>query len=186
MPASQKPERVIDKVRRHIQRRDTKAAEDRVMRQVRAEDRYCRFPLCGCGRMKLALDVAHAGEAGHRGMGGNRSLSKTTPENLMLLCRPRHKAHQFSVDKKTLRVEALTDAGLRGPVRWLVRASEVFIPESFALLEDSQGRFYGPTDAGRISADAWFELARERSRHVFETFTDTQSVILRYLATMEH
>lgn len=153
--ACPKPERVIDKVRRHISRRKTAGDEQKIMAKVRAEDRYCRFPLCGCGRMKLPTEIAHAGEAGHRGMGGNRSLSATTPENLILLCRPRHRAHKFSIDKKTLRVVPLTPAGLRGPVQWWVDWETL---QDWALTE--HGLFLAARPVG-----GWVILAEETAPH---------------------
>ena len=164
-----KPERIMDRVRRHMKRRDTKAAEERVMRQVRREDRYCRFPLCGCGKLKLPLDVAHAGDEGHRGMGGNPSLSATTPENLILLCRPRHRAHKFAIDKKTLRVEPLTARGLRGPVRWLIDPEATQVNELLVWRGDR----------------LWFPLAMESRPHVVMPLSAPQSAILHLLAGME-
>lgn len=164
-----KPDHVMSKVRRHIKRRETKSAEDRIMAAVRREDRYCRFPLCGCGKLKLTLDVAHAGEQGHRKMGGNRSLSATQPQNLILICRPRHRAHKFALDKHTLRVEPLTERGLRGPVRWWIdRAS----------LNTEVTWYLNPAEGEEL-------LATETAPHSFEPFTEAQAAILRYLATME-
>lgn len=170
MTPNWKPQRVVEKVRRSIKRKATKSAEDRIMQSVRREDRFCRFPLCGCGRLKLTLDVAHAGEDGHRGIGGNRSLSRTTPANLILICRPRHRAHQFAVDQKTLRVEPLTDAGLRGPVEWWVSL--------YALPDDLRERL------GLQADDVELLLAVETRPHTCLPFTPEQAAILKHLATM--
>lgn len=175
MIANPKPERIMDRVRRHIRRRDTKAAEERIMRAVRAEDRYCRFPGCGCGRLKLGLEVAHAGQAGHRKMGGNPSLSATVPENLILLCAPRHRKHRFAVDRKTLRVEPLTDAGLRGQVRWWIDASR--LPDDMLAAMVTNPRFVAP-------GEEWL-LAVETRPHTFLPFTPEQAAILKLLSGME-
>lgn len=164
--ACPKPERIVDKVRNHMRRRLHVSAEEKIMRAVRKEDRYCRFALCSCGRLKLGLEVAHAGEDGHRGMGGNRSLSRTTPENLLLICRPRHRAHKFSIDKKTLQADPLTPAGMRGPVRWLIDMDE----------------WDGNVSTGYAR---WFELARETSPHQLEPLTDQQRAMLLELAEMK-
>lgn len=168
-----KPERIMDRVRRHMKRQETKAAEERVMRQVRREDRYCRFPLCGCGKLKLPLDVAHAGDEGHRGMGGNPSLSATTPENLITLCRPRHRAHKFAIDKKTLRVEPLTERGLRGPVRWWAEFETL---RTWAL--DSHGLVLMARPV-----DGWVILATEIAPHRLEPIEWPR--VLELLAGME-
>lgn len=175
-----KKPRILDKVRRHIQRRKTVSAEQSVMQAVRREDKYCRFPECGCGRLKLTLDVAHAGEQGHRKMGGNSSLSATVPENLILLCRPRHRAHQFAVDKHTLRVEPLTAKGLRGPVRWLI---DVSVIEGSGATETQWLDF--AVLYRHVEDKHWWLLATETAPHRFEPFTDAQAAILKYLATME-
>lgn len=175
-----KPERIVDKVRRHLQRRQTVDAEQLIMRAVRRADRYCRFPLCGCGRLKLSLEVAHAGEQGHRGMGGNRSGSATTPENLILLCRPRHRAHKFSVDKKTLCIEAMTDQGLRGPVQWLIDVAVVESLESPSAWAPHWAELAHERD-GRH----WYRLARETAPHHCEPLTEAQAAVLKMLAGME-
>ena len=175
MIGNPKPERIMDRVRRHMKRQETKAAEERVMRQVRREDRYCRFPLCGCGKLKLPMDVAHAGDEGHRKMGGNPSLSATTPENLILLCRPRHRAHKFAIDKKTLRVEPLTERGLRGPVAWSIDHLAVCRMVGMDIT-DAEGLPFQPE---------WYLLAREISPHQCEPFSPAQSAILQLLAGME-
>lgn len=166
-----KPERVIDKVRRHIQRRARTSAEDAIMRRVRREDRYCRFPLCGCGRLKLPLEVAHLE---HRGMGGNPSLARTTPENLILLCRPRHRAHKFALDKKTIRCVSLTEAGARGPVRWLMDAT--------ILSDDYTEDLVFPSN--KRGESLWAVLAEETAPHSFLPFTSAQREILTLLAGM--
>lgn len=175
-----KKPRILEKVRHHIKRQKAVESPERArMNAVRREDQYCRFPLCGCRRLKLTLEVAHTH---HRGMGGNAKLDRTVPEKLILLCQPRHRKHQFSLDKKTLRVEPLTARGMRGPVRWLIDATECFIPESCARLENSRGEVV-PLLGARLS-DVWFVVAAETSPHHFEPFTEAQSAILKHLATM--
>lgn len=169
-----KPERVMDKVRRHIKRREVISKTERVMQEVRREDRYCRFPECRCGRLKLVLEVAHAGADGHRGAGGDPLLIRTTPENLILLCQPRHRKHKFAVDKKTLRAEPLTDDGLRGPVQWWIDLDviEPMLPPA--------NRLFKWGDHGQ----KWLLLAVETRPHTFLPFTPEQAAILKLLATM--
>lgn len=149
------------------------------MRAVRREDRYCRVPQCGCGRMQLTLEVAHAGELGHRKMGGDKALMTTVPENLLLACRPRHRAHRFAIDKKTLKPLALTERGLRGPVQWLVDVSIAELvakPADWAPNWAELVRFHG----GR----PWYLLATEIRPHVCEPFTAAQQAMLDALAAM--
>lgn len=172
-----KPDRVIEKVRRHIQRRKRVNAEDAIMRAVRQEDGYCRFPMCGCRRMRLPIEAAHAGKDGHRGSGGNPDGSRTTPENLIGLCRPRHRAHRFSVDKKTLRPVPQTDLGMRGPVWWLIDITRLPSEVVAALSLD----VFSPS----MLDGTWFRVAQEIRPHHFEPFTWQQTELLKLLAKME-
>lgn len=75
----------------------------------------CRFPLCGCYMKNLFVEVSHQE---HKGMGGDPTGERSTPEKMMCLCNWRHKEARFSIDKGTLRWLPLTDQGANGPVAW--------------------------------------------------------------------
>ncbi len=93
-------------------RKDWKAAEDAVMRQAKRRDGgKCRFPRCEFAKSGMVIHAAHLV---HRGAGGNPSLSRTTPENVVALC-ARH--HQL-LDLGHVRIECLTDKGASGPCAW--------------------------------------------------------------------
>lgn len=77
-----------------LKRRDTRKAlvkaEDAQKAIVRRRDVSCRYPHCPyCRSYKdLPLDVAHVVQA--KGMSGDRTLERSTPDRMMLLCRPIH------------------------------------------------------------------------------------------------
>src|SRR5262245_41830807 len=83
------------KVERFKKRMALKADEDAEKAKVRRRDKRCRFPLCGCGRMQLQLDVAHSGPLGHKKMGGDPDGHTSVSSNLLLVCRARHKELRF-------------------------------------------------------------------------------------------
>jgi len=92
------------------ERREQREAEAKA--QVRRRDRYCRFPLCGCDRERLARHVAHER---HKGMGGNPLGDRSDPEHMILLCSARHRESTYSYDKGTVQIAPLTTRGLAGP-----------------------------------------------------------------------
>ena len=98
---------------RRLARADRKAAEDKIMRSVKALDsQQCRNPRCVHRSRKLPIDVCHQQ---HRGMGGNPSLDRTRPETLISLCRVCHGLY----DAAQLEIEPLDGVrGLRGPCAW--------------------------------------------------------------------
>lgn len=147
-------------------KREKRAAKEKTKKTtVRGRDKYCRFPLCGCKRFRLALHVSHQR---HKGMGGNPKEDRSEPELMVLVCSARHRENVMSIDQKTIRWKALTPDGADGPIAWDVDAR--------ALL--GLARF----KAGRGD---WMELARETAIHVYEPITSRQRAILEKLAGME-
>jgi hypothetical protein len=115
-----KPQRgtAKDEAEQRRARREQREAEAKA--NVRRRDRYCRFPLCGCDRERLARHVAHAR---HKGMGGNPLGERSDPEQMILLCSARHRESVYSFDKGTVEIAPLTPLGFAGPcvftVLWL-------------------------------------------------------------------
>src|SRR5216110_2341889 len=114
-----------------------KGKEDGEKRKVRGRDRYCRMPLCGCRKFRLALHVSHSR---HKGMGGNPAGDRSLAALMLLVCSARHKENRIAIDRGTLRWRALTRAGANGPVAWDV--------DRDAMRVIADGR-----------ADDWIELA---------------------------
>ena len=137
-------------------KRAGKRAELDAKAAVRRRDKVCRFPLCGCRRLGLRLEVSHEE---HKGMGGNPAGDKNVPENLVLLCVHRHQDGAISRHKGTLRVRFLSRAGFDGPVAWMV-------------------------DLGTTSP-RWTEVAREVAPGQLEALTEKQRGLLEALAEME-
>jgi hypothetical protein len=103
----------IDKRRAKL---DRKAQEDKEMAVVRRRDKRCRFPLCGCGKLKLTLQVSHKE---HRGMGGNPAGDRTDRRTMVLVCIARHRGNSISLDRGTLKWEPVNaDLGANGPIEW--------------------------------------------------------------------
>lgn len=136
---------------------------------VRHRDRVCRFPLCGCKKLGLRLEVAHAD---HKGMGGNPEGDRSTPDRMILLCTHRHQDGAVSLHKGTLWAKPLTAEGYNGPVRWLIDAATLF-----------PGLYRYVTKAAR-----WAELGDESAPGVFDVavLSAAQVRVLEQLATMGH
>ena len=84
---------------RKSKRQAQKAAELRIMREAKRRDGgKCRVPGC---RRDLPIDACHLH---HRGLGGNPSLSRTTRQTVIALCRWHHGLY----DTCRLRIEPLT------------------------------------------------------------------------------
>lgn len=165
-PMWKKP--IASPVVRQLKTRKAKGAEDEQKAKVRRRDKYCRFPLCGCGKFKLQLEVSHGQ---HKGAGGNPKGDRSAAKLMILLCSARHLRNRISLHRATLRVRALNPRqGLGGPVAW-----------------DVDGRALAHMVAGTEPVGLppkWIELARETARHVYEPFTDAQQQALDLLATM--
>jgi len=111
-------EPVSRKVLKGLSSQKRKLEEDKVMKRVRRQDVYCRFPMCGCRKFHLSLHVAHEK---HRGMGGNPSGERTTEAGLILLCSARHKENRVALDRGTLLIIPINGQdGMRGPCVWHV------------------------------------------------------------------
>lgn len=135
-PQFKKP--VSSKVERFKRRMDLKNKEDAEKQKVRRRDRYCRFPLCGCGTMKLRTDVSHSQ---HKGMGGNPAGDRSKAELMVLVCGARHKDNVTSIDRGNLRWRALTARGSNGPIAWDVRSVN---GDWFELARETAPHVYGP------------------------------------------
>jgi hypothetical protein len=113
------------KVERRKVKAERKYKEDAEMRYVRRRDRWCRFPLCGCAKFGLVLDVSHQR---HRGMGGNPAGDRTDRSAMLLICRQRHRVGRVAIDRGTLRWEGRTLHGAEGPIAWFVDAAALGYP----------------------------------------------------------
>lgn len=144
------------KVARGLKRLKRKATEDATMKVVRGRDKYCRFPLCGCKRFGLRLEVSHQK---HRGMGGNPAGDRTDTRTMVLVCSARHRENKYSLDRGTIRWRGITAAGADGPIVWEVEAPQ-----------------RGPYTSG------WKVVAIEKDIHVYEP--GVLDVALKALAEM--
>mgnify|MGYP001579726111 CR=1 FL=1 len=133
------------------------AEEDRQKRAVRVRDKPWRFPRCGCGKLRLPLEVSHGR---HKGMGGNPEGDRSVSDEMLLLCGARHREHAISIHRGTLRILPLTARQYAGPCAFCVEVSVL----------NGSGR--------------WVEVARERTPHVLEPLTASQEILLNELATM--
>lgn len=157
---------VSAKVRRRRKHQDRQSVEQDQMQAVRRRDKYCRFPLCGCGKFRLQLEVSHRE---HRGMGGDLTGERSHPDLLLLLCSARHRENIVAID--------------RGSLRWLEIGRDAADDPLIAWEVDRHA--IEPHYLARSDEPVWMELARETALHVFEPFTHEQLAILRTLAEME-
>lgn len=131
---------------------------------VRFADRYCRFPSCGCRKLRLAMAVAHLE---HKGMGGNPKMDRSTVTKMILLCSGRHRELPISLDMGTIAIIPINlSLGTRGPCIFYIQRSAI------PFADERRG-------------SEWFELARERGPHDFEPSTPRQARILGVLRKME-
>lgn len=152
--------------RAHRRRSRLTSADERFHKTaVRARDRYCRMPGCGCWKTRLFPHVAHEQ---HKGMGGNPTGERSLASRMVLLCGPRHRENRVSIDNGTLRWRYLNDEKrAHGNLAWDV---------DVRALTRSLGQLTGDPE--------WVEIAREVDLHVYATATPTQKQILDQLATM--
>lgn len=168
MTALPKPSRTARKKAEQQTRKDRKSTEDKNKRIAKMRDGYrCRFPLCGCVKLKLRLEVSHDV---HKGMSGNPSGDRSLPAGLITLCLHRHQDGIISRHKGTLRTRYLTDKGNNGPVAWDIDV-------------DAFTRAVAPLPAMKI--DQWMEVARERKVQVLEPLLSWQRDVLEILAQMD-
>jgi hypothetical protein len=155
-------EPVSSKVQRFIKRTERDSKEQAEKRKVRSRDKYCRFQMCGCGKMKLRTEVSHST---HKGMGGNPAGDRSKADLMVLVCGARHKDNTIAIDRGTLRWRALTARGSHGPIAW-----DVDLP--------------GTLDDMREGKKRWFEVARESAPHQWHPFSSEQLRILKQLSEM--
>ena len=156
------------KIDRALRREKAKNAEDRNKAKVRARDKACRFPFCGCKRFRLALHVSHQE---HKGMGGNPTGDRSQTAGMMFLCSARHRENHMSVDQHNIEWRQLSLDGADGPVAWYVRVAE--------LPEDLRPAGWNPE-----TGDPWLEVARERDNRIYDPLTPAQRDILAHLSKM--
>lgn len=113
---------VTTKQARAKKRRALAALEREHKAAVRERDGGCRFPFCGCraAARPYVLEVSHQI---HKGMGGDPTGERSTSAGMIYLCSWRHKDGPVSIDRGTLRWEALTERGADGPVRWILNST---------------------------------------------------------------
>ncbi len=150
------------------QRASRRRDEDRYKDVVRARDlKRCRFPLCGCKRLGLALHVSH--QTQHKGMGGDPSGARSDPKHLMLQCVHRHQTGIFSRHAGNLRTVPLTEDGHNGAVAFEAKTADLFKYGFLSLAREEE----------------WIELARENGVHSLEPRSVWQATALRILARMD-
>lgn len=161
-----KPSRAKRIAAKRADKRDVDREELDEKAKARRRDRGCRFPLCGCRRLRFRTEVSHDEHKGRNGLATKRARSKAA---LMIeLCFQRHQDGRISLHKRTLRKRYLTPLKNDGPVAWDVDISA--LPE------------YSGTRRG---VAVWRELAVEAAIGIWEPFTDWQARTLDELAGME-
>lgn len=165
---------------------ESKAALDKAERENKAEvrrrDKVCRFPLCGCRRIKLALvastEVSHSK---HKGSGGNPAGDRSVPELMVLLCKHRHQDGRISVHKGTIDVDFQTSKKFNGPVTWRVDLDVAYKALGRPVVYANKG--YNKTPPlGR----KWLVVAKEKSVGQLDHIEEWQREILMKLAEMEY
>ena len=151
-----KPSRTARKLEERKKRLKLKSDETAEKKKVRKRDKHrCRFPLCGCRKLGIRLEVSHDRHKGKWGAEGS------VAPLMVLLCFTRHQDGIVSRHKGTLRARYLTPENYDGPVAWDIAASTV---------------------GG--SGDKWIEVARESAVQVLEPLTTEQRLLLEELAEM--
>lgn len=158
-----KPSRMEARIEREADKARVRDGEDRNKAAARRRDGWmCRFPRCVCHRPQLRLhpEVAHVVS---KGMGGDHG-TRSAVAGLICLCPPRHRESRISLHRGTLKVEALTDRGMNGPVCWL--ANVAVLDEPFS------------------SKEQWVVVARESQPRVLEPLTKEQGALLERIAEL--
>lgn len=146
--------------------RKAKSNELANKREARRRDGHrCRFPLCGCRRLNLALEARlEVSHQTHKGASGDPTGVRSTPDLLLTLCKHRHQDGGVSRHKGTMRARYLTSDKANGPVAWDVAARLVW---------------------PNVRGDHWIEVAREVKVQQLEPLSPKQQVILERLAEMD-
>jgi hypothetical protein len=130
---------------RDREKQSVKDKEDRNKTLARKRDQsMCRFPRCACHQKRLVPEVAHVAP---KSAGGDHGLRSGT-DNLICLCRLRHRESRISIHAGTLRVEALSVDGMNGPVRWWVNVA--ILDNPFAKLEDADWQCVAEESSVRV------------------------------------
>lgn len=183
-PAWMKPEKGTAKAERRATKRGRRATETTHKDSVRHRDhKRCRFPLCGCYRRRLRLEVSHDR---HKGIGGNPKGDRSLPPGLILMCWHRHQTGAFSRHKMTIRNVYLTDEGNDGPVAWEIKRTEFLDELAIAVYRrnDQKAREL-IAYLELLHPEDWIELAREESIQRLEPLQSWQREALEFLARME-
>lgn len=148
---------------RRKEQEDVDRKEEKEKRDVRTRDRGCRFPLCGCRKKRLPLEVSHST---HKGTNARATRILLSVAALMVqLCKWRHQDGAVSIHHKTMRHVFLTPAKFNGPIAWEIQAKLV--------------------RGDLVVGGRWVEVAREASVGVWLPFTEQQRALLEQLAEME-
>lgn len=184
----QKPSRTARKKAKVATRLGRQQAERKNKSEVRARDKGCRFPLCGCKKLGIALKARpESSHDKHKGMGGNPDGSRSASRLMINLCLHRHQDGVFSRHKGTIRNRYLDqELANDGPIAWDIKLDDVrkhferdgMLPGelAIALLE--------PFDMA-VLPDGWIELARERKPGQLLELQPWQKDVLDQLAEME-
>lgn len=151
------------KIERFKRRQKRKTHEDAEKAKVRRRDKGCRFPLCECRKMNLAL---HASHRVHKGMGGSPKGEVDDEKNMIRLCVWRHQQGRIAVHRGTLKWDPLTEDGANGPVEWFID------PEALGL------------SLASVRIDGMVSIAIETSRGVIKPPDPWERAILLQLAQM--
>lgn len=157
-----KPSRTARKLATRKTRLERRTKEDQEKAKVRRRDRRCRFPLCGCRKLQLRLEVSHQE---HKGIGGNPAGDRSTADKMIYLCVHRHQDGAISRHKGTLRIIARTAEGMNGPV----------------IFEVDMNRL----EQNAASGQKWRRVAWESKPGVLEPLEPWQRALLEQLAEME-
>lgn len=149
-------------------RSELKTAETNHKKTAKKRDHYrCRFPLCGCKTLGLALDARlEASHHTHKGMGGDPTGERSLPWLLVSLCKHRHQDGAISIHKGTLRPKFLSTKAYDGPIAWEVDINR--------LRPDYGSR-----------PQKWLEVARETKVGEWALFTEKQRLVLETLKEMD-
>lgn len=161
-----KPTKMEARMARESKKEQVREKEDRNKSAARKRDGWvCRFPRCVCHRLRLHPECAHDAA---KGIGGDHGL-RSTVDQLICLCKPRHQESRVSVHKGTLYHEALTEKGTNGPVRWWVDLAAITTPAAYRKDGDAQ----------------WVVVATEREVRVLEPLTHEQGIWLEQIAELK-